>query len=265
VLVWAEQGIGDELLFASHLGLLAERCDRLCYECDPRLRPLLERSFPDVLFFDRSAGQARVPTSFDAEYQCAAGDIIRYLNPELEIEAVAFRALATDGKQAGTIELPKDGRLVIGLSYHTGGSNALHRLPPPDFWDVFLEFRDRLVLIDLQSNRARSFTPPQTLRDSGLLQQVDQLDLYNNFDELAALLGELDHVITIDNAIAHLAGTRHCSAILLLSAVHDWRWLRGTERLPWYPATRMIRQPRHGDWDSVQRSLRGTLRGLVTN
>jgi len=262
LLVWAEQGIGDELLFATHIPALQPHSEYIRYECDPRLRPLLARTYPQIEFIDRGrnlrTGAARGPA-----YQCAAGDLVRYTNPGLDNRLAGATPLVVDADRAAAIEVPGPASLRIGLSYHTSGSNAEHRMPPERLWNVFAEFEGRIELVDLQSNAHRVLSPPAALRDKGMLHQVDAIDLHDDIDGLAALISGLDHVVTIDNAIAHLAGSLGVPATLLLSTVHDWRWLSGRPTVPWYPALRLLRQRRQGDWDGVEAELSGIVHGLA--
>ncbi len=258
LVVRAEQGVGDELLFASHLPLLLNRCTAIHYECDERIKPLLERSYQQVHFFDRRNNAAPAIDNIDASFQCAAGDIIRLCNPELGAAGLISPLLQVDPEKASKLALPDSEKLNIGLSYHSSGSYAAQRMPPRQFWDLLADFKAHINFVDLQSNQARSFSSP-----SSQLQQIDHLDLYNDLDGLAALMCNLDYVISIDNAIAHLAGNLGLPTILLLSTVHDWRWLGQSQRIPWYPATRMIRQRGQGNWHEVQTCLHREIQQIL--
>jgi len=262
LLVWAEQGIGDELLFATHIPALQPHCEHIRYECDLRLLPLLARTHPQIEFIDRGRNP-RAAAAQGPVYQCAAGDLVRHTNPGLDNRLAGSVPLVVDADRAAAIEVPGPAALRVGLSYHTSGSNAEHRMPPACLWNVFAEFEGRIELVDLQSNARRGLAPPALLRDKGMLRQVDAIDLYDDIDGLAALISRLDHVVTIDNAVAHLAGSLGVPATLLLSTVHDWRWLSDRPTVPWYPALRLLRQRRQGDWDGIAAELSGIVRGLA--
>ena len=72
-----------------------------------------------------------------------------------------------------------------------------------------------------------------------------------DFAETAAVIGELDLVIAVDTAVAHLVGALARPLWLLLSHIQDWRWLSGRTDSPWYPSARLFRQPQIGDWDGA--------------
>jgi hypothetical protein len=76
-----------------------------------------------------------------------------------------------------------------------------------------------------------------------------------DFAQTAALLAGLDLVVTVDTAVAHLAGALGVPAWVMLAHAADWRWLRDRDDSPWYPSLRLFRQKRRGDWDSVLEPL----------
>ncbi len=95
----------------------------------------------------------------------------------------------------------------------------------------------------------------EQLRQAGILVPAAPQD----FADTADLIAALDLVVAVDTAVAHLAGGLGVPLLLLLPRRMDWRWLEdGREDTPWYPAARLLRQPRQGDWDSVLHRL-GTL------
>jgi hypothetical protein len=80
---------------------------------------------------------------------------------------------------------------------------------------------------------------------------LDFSEQLHDFDETAALISELDLVITVDTAVAHLAGAMAKPTWILLPFSADWRWLMDREDSPWYPSVRLFRQGRAGDWESL--------------
>ena len=79
------------------------------------------------------------------------------------------------------------------------------------------------------------------------------------FTDTAAVMKNLDHVVTTDTSLAHLAGALGVPTTVLLGKVPDWRWLREGESTGWYPSMQLIRQTEMGDWDDVIRRAHRTL------
>ena len=82
----------------------------------------------------------------------------------------------------------------------------------------------------------------------------------SNFADTAAVLSQLDLVITVDTATAHLAGALGRPVWTLLCHTPDWRWHLSRTDSPWYPTMRLFRQPRYGDWDSVVNAVGDALK-----
>jgi hypothetical protein len=95
--------------------------------------------------------------------------------------------------------------------------------------------------------------------DFGPFLSINQGGQFDSFADTAAVIANLDLVITVDTAVAHLAGAMGVPVWLLLSFDPDFRWgLRGTTTL-WYPSMRIFRQPRFRDWDAVIVEVRKAL------
>jgi ADP-heptose:LPS heptosyltransferase len=86
----------------------------------------------------------------------------------------------------------------------------------------------------------------------------------NDFADTAALVENLDLVISVDTSTAHLAGAMGKPVWLLNRFDTCWRWFLEREDSPWYPTMRIFRQPHPGDWDSVIRAVASALREFVT-
>jgi len=104
-----------------------------------------------------------------------------------------------------------------------------------DIWFCSLQKRDT-------SDEAR--TPPPGV------EAADWTDELHDFADTAALIANLDLLITVDTAVAHLAGALGKPVSMLLKFRPDWRWLLDRSDSPWYPTMRLFRQPNRGDWDT---------------
>jgi len=95
--------------------------------------------------------------------------------------------------------------------------------------------------------------------DAAFLPACSQLfqvgDQFRDFADTAAVISQLDLVIAVDSAVAHLAGALGKPLFLLLPFAADFRWMRERQDSPWYPTARLLRQPQAGDWGSVVDAL----------
>jgi tetratricopeptide (TPR) repeat protein len=290
LLLWGEQGIGDEIQFAGLIPDAIRTGNRITLDCDARLQPLFARSFPEVeVVSGFGPDQAQLPS--DLSLHLVSGSEAGYddLQPasvpkeEQRITAqmptgslpglfrgsdAAFANVTSPYLQADPAERERfrarydDGRRLIGLAWNTNSqktgrkrSIALQDFAPlftlPNIRWISLQYGD----FDVLEAQAAAANAP-LLIDRG----VDQ---FASIDRFAAQVAALDQVITIDNSTAHLAGALGLPVWLLLPYAADWRWLQKRSVTPWYPTLRLFRQPRIGDWQSVIEDVRSALARTV--
>lgn len=253
LLVWSEQGYGDEIMFASVLPDLIEEGARITLVCSPDTRALFERSFPAVDVFGAPLGfcpEGLAGKTFDYESPLAtlatyrrgaASDFpaLPYLKPNYAGVQTLRRALA--GKTA---------RRVIGLSWRGGvaitrkntRSFTLEQLAP-------LLAVPNTFFISLQ----HGITPEEraSMR-AGVFEHWPEC--FVNLDYTATLAGACDLVVSVCNTNVHLRGAMGLRVLCLAPfapGVAGWRYGREGSRMPWYDSVRIFRQPKYGDWSSV--------------
>lgn len=242
IFVLAEQGLGDCLQFARYVPLLAARGARVLLQSWPPLQALLGRlAGVDTLV---PAGE----TPPDIDYCVALLDLPGLLGTTLENIPAATPYLRADPvrqadwqAQLGAQAAPRIGLVWSGNPQHSNDhkrSIPLQTLLPLTRAQAsFISLQ-----IDLRESDQAAFanSPLQDLRP-----------LIRDFDDTAALLEQLDLLITVDTSVAHLAGALGRPTWLLLPAKPDWRWLLGRDDSPWYPGMRLFRQTRADDWPAV--------------
>jgi tetratricopeptide (TPR) repeat protein len=244
VLVHAEQGLGDTLQFARYLPLLAARGARVVLEAQRPLLPLLASlggvaelvaAGEELPEFDLQVPLLSLPGAFATTLDSIPRDV-PYLRAAPERVATWRAALAA-------LPHPRIGLVWAGSP---GNRNDRQRS---------LSLRHLAPLLDLAG--AGIVTLQTELRDgdAALLRRhpgVTQLgERLQDFADTAAVMGELDLVVSVDTAAAHLAGALGRALFLLLPFSAEWRWLRQREDSPWYPSARLFRQPAPGDWDAA--------------
>jgi hypothetical protein len=145
-------------------------------------------------------------------------------------------------------------RLRIGLAWAGNPANPDDRYrscPLPALAGLF-ELPDMAwINLQLGAGREELRAVPTPILDWG--------DEQTDYAETAALLAELDLIITVDTSIAHAAGALGCPVWVMLQQSADFRWLLDRTDSPWYPSARLFRQPRAGDWSAVVADLRAAL------
>lgn len=255
LLLWAEQGLGEEILYAGLLPEARGAAPHLIVECDTRLLPLFSRSFAGVTFVARTDPPAKSATLATWQAPLAQlGALLRksfsdfppakaYLKADLEKQEhlrKKYTSLKNEKKLSGHI---------IGISWKS------QRLRHGDPKSTHLEMWERIfkssphLFINLQDG------------DSTAEQELANANGWNLFsdtginqrtvvDDYAAQIAALDAVITVSNSTAHLAGALGVPTYVLLPQSRGlmWHWFEDTDTAPWYPHVKLLRQTVDGDW-----------------
>jgi len=258
LLIWREQGIGDEIMFA---GLIPEviRSGVSCVlDCDPRLAPLFARSFPNIAIFPDLVPEEHPELDIAAHLPCAS------LPGLLRRSSAAFAAtsspyLAPDPLKRATFRRRySDGRKTVGLAWYTANKKT-GRIRSIDLSMLAPLFAlSGVRWISLQYGGHDALEEQAAAANAPILIDRD-VDQFTNVDEFAGQVAAMDLVITIDNSTAHLAGALGVPAWVLLPFAPDWRWLLDRSDSPWYPSIRLFRQTRMDDWQSVVQQVRDAL------
>lgn len=264
VLVWAEQGVGDEIMFASILSELGNLCAKLIVQVDARLIPLFSRSIlQDVLFFPKNSV---VPQDL-YDQQLPMGSIGKYLrNDEASFIQSRFGYLKADSRRSDDIRsfLTINGRQrICGISWRsknekTGMSrsltlnNFLESLSVRDYSFVSLQYGDT----DEEISNAKAELGIDVI-------SCGQVDNFNDLDGLASLIQACDVVVSIDNTTVHLAGALGKDVRILLTRIPDWRWQLDRDDSPWYASATLYRQSDDGDWANAFAKIRADLHSLA--
>ncbi|MFZ9487437.1 MAG: tetratricopeptide repeat protein, partial [Alphaproteobacteria bacterium] len=239
-----EQGFGDTIQFCRYAPLLAARGARVTLAVQEPLLRLARSLGPEV----EVAGGAREPAGgFDLHCALMSLPLAFGTTPGSVPPPAPLRA-PPELEAAWAARLgPRDGRPRIGLAWSGRPSHANDRNRSMPF----------AVLAPLLDAGMRWISVQQEIRpaDEAALRADGRVEHFGaeigDFADTAALLGQLDLVLSVDTAVAHLAGTLGLPLWLLLPRDPDWRWLAGREDSPWYPSARLFRQAVPGDWAGV--------------
>jgi Tfp pilus assembly protein PilF/ADP-heptose:LPS heptosyltransferase len=268
IFVYAEQGIGDEIMFASCIPELMQRAAGVVIECDPRLAPIYARSFAGAEICGRSQHDdpSWVVDLGRVDKQVALGSLPRLLRGNFDGYPKIHQYLKADpaGREKWRQRLAGLGAgLKVGITWRGGmrTSSREARSIPLDQWLPVLRLPD-VRFVNLQYGDCAEDMAALAKKWSGTIADWDDLDQFRDLDELAALIAELDLVVSIDNATVHLAASLGKPVWVLLSRTPDWRWRLEGESSYWYPSARLMRQNNNGDWSSVINRVADDLKGF---
>ena len=255
LLVICDQGFGDGFHFARFLPAAAARVKELVLAASPEIEALLGRvrgvarchhAWSDLPGFSAYVLISSLPGLLEVRADTIPAEI-PYLAPDPAL-AAAWRERLGTGAAADRARARR--RVAIfwsGRPTHPNNgrrSLTLARLAP------VLDALGDADIISIQKDRSAE--------DAALLARRGIRDLgpeLASFDVTAAVLAQVDLLVTVDSAVAHLAGAIGCAVAMLLPTPADWRWGSGTTRSPWYPGIRLFRQPVPGDWDGAIAAL----------
>lgn len=264
LLVWREQGVGDELRFASCYADAADRVGKLLVECDPRLVPLLTRSFPNATVRPESADTHAT----DVDLHCPAGSLPRVLRRSLEAFPVEGGYLRADS-EAVTRWRTRLGELgrgaKVGLCWRSGHltSSRLANYTVLDEWAPLLTLPD-VEVVSLQYGPERHVEAEIAAvreRTGAVVHRWSDLDHTDDFDELAALTTALDAVVGVNTTPLMLAGALGVP-VHMLSRPHPLAF--GTGRFPWMPSLRLHVRSWDEPWERPIAEVAAAVRALAS-
>lgn len=254
LLIWGEQGVGDEVMFAGLLPDVARTGNRCVLDCDPRLNTLFARSFPSIHVVS-GCGPGLHP-ELDIVSHMPSGSLPGLFRTAIpDFAATTSPYLVADPRQSEQLRARyADGRRRIGVAWYTNNcKTGRERSIDLSLFAAVCALPDH-QWVSLQYGGHNALE--QQVAAAGLPILVDHaVDQLSDIDLFAAQIAAMDLVVTIDNSTAHLAGALGVPVWVLLPFAPDWRWLMEREDCPWYPTMRLFRQPALGDWQSVMDSV----------
>jgi tetratricopeptide (TPR) repeat protein len=246
ILVMGEQGLGDEIMFASCFGEVIAPAARCIITCAPRLEQLFQRSFPDAKVV---AVAPDTRASMEVDYQIAAGSLPRYLRRSASDFPQHTGYLRADPAR---VEYWKERLaslgtgLKVGISWRGGThkTRAPLRTLPLSAWDPILSTPD-VHFVSLQYGDARSDL------QGAPVDVAHWPDAIDDYDETAALVCALDVVISVCTAVIHLAGALGRPVWVMAPLSPEWRYGVAGDTMDWYPSSRIFRQCEFGNWTPV--------------
>lgn len=251
ILIHDEQGYGDTFQFVRYLPLVKELGGQVIFECHPGLSAILAgcEGYDEII--ERSSPQEIPKIKFDTHISLLSlprvfGTRINSIPSNIPYITASSKRVDHWRKRIAFDENLKIGIAWAGSPNHT---NELNRSCNLSEFKVITNIAG-VSLYSLQKG------PGQEQADNlpegmNLIRLDREMDTDGKFVDTAALMSNLDLIISIDTSIVHLAGALGLPVWTLLCAAPDWRWQQESDNSPWYPTMRLFRQKTPGDWTSV--------------
>ncbi|HRN77656.1 MAG TPA: tetratricopeptide repeat-containing glycosyltransferase family protein [Candidatus Dependentiae bacterium] len=265
VLIYAEQGFGDTLHFIRYAQILKNMGARVLVFPQTALIPLLKL----CPYIDHVLESATTLPPFD--YHIATMSLPYACRTELETIPANIPYLYADASLVNQWNktLAQDKNFKIGICWHGN----------PRYTDLSHQQTVKAKSIPLQLFEPLSKIPQVSLYSLQQIGGQDELHhinfkvhtfdndfdtVHGRFMDTAAVIQNLDLIITIDTSISHLAAGLGKPVWILLPNPHDWRWFLNRTDSPWYPNVQLFRQPTRGDWNNVIQTVAQQLRKQLT-
>lgn len=258
ILVWTEQGLGDEIIYSSMIPELLSRAERCLIECAERMAPIFRRSFPAATVVGRKTSNTTVAPREGWDYQIGLASLGRFFRPDmmhfprhqgyLKADPDKVRALRS------AYETLAEGRRIVGIAWRSrnpkiGGSKTadlMHMAPilrVPGVMFVNLQYGD--CAADLQAAKENLDV---TIHHDASINQLTDMDGF--FAQVAAM----DFVVTTSNTTVHVAGSQNIPTWLIVPHAKGtlWYWFRRRTDSPWYPSVTIARDEARrtdGPWE----------------
>jgi tetratricopeptide (TPR) repeat protein len=268
LLIWAEQGIGDEIFYASFIPRLASKNVSITLSADKRLHPIYRQSFPEVELVDRNTlVDSSIDSGFDAQAPIADLGLL------LSANEIVFRGTRPPYLQSNPVKRESYRKtistlgsgLVCGVSWKSGSKTF--GTPKSTDLESFAPILGLtgINFLNLQYGDVEEEIQHVKSTLSFEVHQVPSIDVFNDIESLLALIDICDVVITTSNVTAHLAGSIGKRAAVLVphSAGKFWYWHEDDEYSFWYPSLKLFYQNDMSSWDQTIEACSDWVRSLL--
>lgn len=274
LLIHAEAGMGDNFAFVRFLPEFVKRGFEVRYEAHPEMAALIQRSYPDVEVVPRALDFPGAVGLKPFDYHLPLGSMAHVLGTDIDTVPTFPSYLRPDQelvrKYSQALDHVGNGRAIVGVCWSSG-------IREYGIWIAeygrrksmtFETIAPLIQAIDEAGSPVINLqVGPERSQHGGVI--VDVLPDKPNWDDTAALIANLDLVVTVDTAVAHLAGALDVPTYLMMQQDGaSWHFMAArpgapwNEASPWYPSIRIFRQESPGDWDGVVQRVAAELAKL---
>jgi Flp pilus assembly protein TadD len=267
VLCYREQGVGDEILFASVLPDLAAHVREVIYECDARLEPLFTRSFPNVHVRPVSWSASLGQTIHDFDCAIPIGSLGLHFRSTVDMFPEQNTFLVADPERVAArraaLRDVAHGNAIVGVSWRSRIKTAERRLEYThlsEWGELFAT--PNVTWVSLQYDDCERELHAAEQEFGVTIHRWRDIDYMNDFEEVSALMTVCDLVVAPRNAVAMLSGALGRPTVMMGNR-WDWSDL-GTDSCPWLPSIQLVCRHVGEDWDQVLASAAARVRAVAS-
>ena len=259
LVVYNEQGLGDDIQFCRYLPSVKALGGNVVFVTSRSLVPVMSTLYGVDQVIERGRGNAETLKEFE------------WVVPVMSLPYIFRTTLGSIPNQTPYLSvtplyrnkwqvlmkpyMTQPGAKKIGLVYASRPGHLLHRTSPLPMWSSLFSLPG-LQWFSVQKGGETGAMQKFAAIQSNIVDLTDNID---DFGDTAALLEQLDLLISVDTSVPHLAGAVGKPVWLLLPFISEWRWLLHRSDSPWYPSFRLFRQPAPGQWQPVMDQVRQAL------
>jgi tetratricopeptide (TPR) repeat protein len=257
ILLWTDQGLGDEVLYSSMIPDLIKDVSACMLECSARMVPLFQRSFPSIKVVPRKTVPVPAIEAFSPTHQKPLAGLGEIYRPDIESIPKHNGYLQSDPNLTSKLRqkymaLAK-GRRIVGISWKSENPNTGRFKSIPIFEWASILSTPNVMFVSLQYSKNKN----ELIQELGATEREilvdDHVNALENPDDSAAQIAAVDLVVTTSNTTAHIAGALGVPVWTLipigLGAL--WYWFLRRPDSPWYPSMTLFRQDQAGQWSQV--------------
>lgn len=234
VLLYGEQGLGDEIMFASMIPDLL-KTNSVVFECHRRLENLFKKSFDFPIYGTREDKEVNWSLNHKIDYRLPIGSLGKFYRRSRE---------SFPGKPFLKAEpIPKNGKFRIGISWQGGGQKVgrvMKRSIPLTWWKPILDFKE-VEFVSLQYTQSKEGLDIMDALGYDI-KRMDQYAQNEDYYETARLVASCDLIITVCTTVVHMAGALGVPCWVMTPKFPAWRYLN-SGGMPWYKSVRLYRSP----------------------
>ncbi|OUL28681.1 hypothetical protein BV372_24345 [Nostoc sp. T09] len=252
IVLWNEQGLGDAIQFSRYAKLLRERGAKVVFSIEPALIVLFQEYLQEK-FEVINKNSCNI---YAYDYHASLMSLPRIFNTTFDTIPRTIPYIFAPNPLPSRCIIPASKAYRIGIVWSAGKLNPQFHQKKSCSPELLIDLLEvgNVSLYSLQVGDDASQIQPwlNCVGKAHRRYRVHDLShLLNDFVDTASVIQQLDLVITVDTAVAHLAGAMGKPVWVLLPLIPDWRWQLAGKETPWYPTMRLFRQTRRGDWKSV--------------